>query len=102
PIPLPPCLPLLPYTTLFRSCTQMGINFCKITCPIGVVGVLLSSPVSHHICVYVFYNRCYPKGCNSKILQIRNLIDYASKIATVVDRKSTRLNSSHVSISYAV
>src|SRR5438067_7637515 len=54
---------LFPYTTLFRSVDDMGID-----------------------------GRIYPVGTNPA--------EVASKGKT--DRKSTRLNSSHVSISYAV
>src|SRR5690348_17524965 len=77
--PTPPST-LFPYTTLFRSLnpTQSGL-----TVPGGVVWMdgktLVNSGVTNTIAIYT-----------------------AAEIAFNTDRKSTRLNSSHPSISYAV
>src|SRR5699024_12125118 len=79
----PPRSPLFPYTTLFRS----------------VISVL-PAPVTAHskwwaclpICCLTTAAACACKGDNFPC--------HRSTVAG--DRKSTRLNSSHVSISYAV
>src|SRR5207249_11933451 len=91
PLPLPT---LFPYTTLFRSLTRLGLDqFCleahstkagktKIMEELKRTLELASRPredmVDEHL---------------EDLLRIR---------AELKDRKSTRLNSSHVSISYAV
>src|SRR5690625_6216771 len=71
-IPRPPRSTLFPYTTLFRS---PGDTFV-------VVG--RSGDRARHV-------RTMERGVESRIGRI-----------TRIDRKSTRLNSSHVAISYAV
>src|SRR5258705_3083045 len=69
----PPRSTLFPYTTLFRSCP-----FLEKACGIWQfkAGKL---------------NQSYADG-----------VRYATGIRNIVDRKSTRLNSSHLGISYAV
>src|SRR5699024_12041300 len=84
---------LSPYTTLFRSSHQVarsllshnlhGLTFAIII--FSVVGLFLSS----------FDNIDPSTSANSR----RTCFDKSFRIS---DRKSTRLNSSHVSISYAV
>src|SRR5690606_40781248 len=82
----PPCSPLFPYTTLFRSETGVApVDWCAQDHR-AVAAALL--PESHpglsiglRILRVTHRNRC-PAGPQ--------------------DRKSTRLNSSHVKISYAV
>src|SRR5437870_7922214 len=70
----PPSSTLFPYTTLFRSTVARRVQ------PVGRVhGV---------VCVLELRN---------KVREERRLRD-----GTAEDRKSTRLNSSHVAISYAV
>src|SRR5699024_12406916 len=82
----PPSSPLFPYTTLFRSrvrrvdpqpaCAHTGM----------ILRVLVDQPV-----------QCVPAD------QLLRLGRQRLRLLRVVrDRKSTRLNSSHVSISYAV
>src|SRR5438477_9437982 len=71
----PPRSTLFPYTTLFRSYAHSEI--------IGIVGRL----AGHGQDFAAFRIDCY---------------DGAPKSGEVLDRKSTRLNSSHMSISYAV
>src|SRR5947209_10815135 len=72
-IPRPPQSTLFPYTTLFRS------NFKQRTTQLlWFTVVLLSGATTMH--------------AQSKL----------NDVAVVVDRKSTRLNSSHANISYAV
>src|SRR5690242_21558115 len=74
----PPKSTLFPYTTLFRSATKaVGVDgFAR-----GTLCVLW--PRSHGRCDLLRDRRDVPR-------------------AEISDRKSTRLNSSHMSISYAV
>src|SRR3712207_8922822 len=79
----PPRSTLFPYTTLFRS----GRRSCRP----GEHATPL--PESHSICSPVSEaDRRYPPpvGCPQQLC------------ASSIDRKSTRLNSSHANISYAV
>src|SRR5256885_13294316 len=82
----PPRSTLFPYTTLFRSRLGSMVPFAKLAG--GVVGgaallALLSVPAAPaHACGGLFCNR--------------------PPINPLEDRKSTRLNSSHLVISYAV
>src|SRR5437773_4024949 len=78
-LPRPPRSTLFPYTTLFRSIVQLRVPADR-----GVV-----------------------RGCKS--LREREVVgmrvrdeDGADRLAGKTDRKSTRLNSSHITISYAV
>src|SRR5947209_11217191 len=80
----PPRSTLFPYTTLFRS--PPGVNKIEVPAALQTVEELIvptsypaTSSDAPAFAVYVFY------------LQ-----------AGLVDRKSTRLNSSHANISYAV
>src|SRR2546427_8625003 len=83
----PPRSTLFPYTTLFRSKQK------KITCSksdldqLGNENSLMSSDVIHSLASNE--NNC------SKTIKDSNVVDHR-------DRKSTRLNSSHSQISYAV
>src|SRR5437667_4686208 len=83
----PPRSTLFPYTTLFRSNTQTG-----------VVGTTPGPPTVNWPGGGgngVYYNSCDVNSLNNKA--------YYHTIAwREVDRKSTRLNSSHITNSYAV
>src|SRR5437868_11139274 len=82
---LPPRSTLFPYTTLFRSWLKrrgMGFTGCSISPPVSGTGGIRLSGGETSLCAL-----CETAG-------LRN--------AHSEDRKSTRLNSSHVSISYAV
>src|SRR3712207_6900542 len=86
----PPRSTLFPYTTLFRS---EGIE-TRITDPVGKQGLLRM-------------NWLHPPFDNVKARQamywLVNQEDYLQSIVgNPEDRKSTRLNSSHANISYAV
>src|SRR2546422_8474580 len=74
----PPRSTLFPYTTLFRSPTTLGF------------GGQYSDPLS--------YGRCGEDAQDSPISFPRPRVSAAA----ATDRKSTRLNSSHGYISYAV
>src|SRR5699024_12369001 len=91
PLRRPPRSTLFPYTTLFRS-PQPVITKDNVTMQIDTV---------------VFFQITDPKpfayGVENPIMAIENLSATTLRnIIGDIDRKSTRLNSSHVSISYAV
>src|SRR5437773_7366660 len=76
----PPVSPLFPYTTLFRSrlrCIFCG--YCVDACPDDAI----------------YMTRDYEMAIDTRARSVVGLRD-------LVDRKSTRLNSSHITISYAV
>src|SRR5690625_5628474 len=73
--PRPPCSPLFPYTTLFRSLMTSVFTFILLTSTIVLA------------------------GRTGDIMLTLLLTGVAGSLS---DRKSTRLNSSHVAISYAV
>src|SRR5690554_7465208 len=76
----PPRSTLFPYTTLFRS-VDLGINKIRLTGGEPLI----------------------KKGFNELIEGLgKLLVELAMTTNAVADRKSTRLNSSHVRISYAV
>src|SRR5256886_6709627 len=85
----PPRSTLFPYTTLFRS--SMGLTFLQ---PAFLLGALAAAvPVIIHL----IYRR---RALVHRFPAVRFLL-LADK-RTARDRKSTRLNSSHSQISYAV
>src|SRR5690349_24133321 len=75
----PPTPTLFPYTTLFRSKHKRRLRRGEVFPPFLYVSIINSCNL-----------RC--QGC---------WVDVAAK-QEIIDRKSTRLNSSHVEISYAV
>src|SRR5256885_6808186 len=77
----PPRSTLFPYTTLFRSFRSRGFLGAN----------LVAFVVSFAMLAMFFFIALY----------MQNIKDIAS-IAKLTDRKSTRLNSSHLVISYAV
>src|SRR5258705_9232271 len=81
----PPRSTLFPYTTLFRS--LRGIH--------AVVGIVKAHPVRPN---RPGTQNCVVKYCFHAVA-IRALSGDAHEVS---DRKSTRLNSSHLGISYAV
>src|SRR3712207_7156604 len=90
----PPRSTLFPYTTLFRSgeAEQEGRA-------VAGVDVLVEGPRRH--CEYVLIFPVQLPAAHQRVA--RALDDMVIRTADVaVDRKSTRLNSSHANISYAV
>src|SRR5690606_40374499 len=97
-LPLPPISTLFPYTTLFRSCYKGNGNRSilkndnLLTNVAGImafgVAFIPTDPISDSClkCTLINFSLTW--------------LHYA--FAAVLDRKSTRLNSSHVKISYAV
>src|SRR3712207_8084763 len=78
----PPRSPLFPYTTLFRSAL---LSYSMRTLPLGTA--------------YTIWTGIGAVGAYA--LGVLVLGEQAN-VTLVVDRKSTRLNSSHANISYAV
>src|SRR5437868_12987416 len=84
----PPPPTLFPYTTLFRSSGARAFGEHVLARQGGrpaTVNVFMSHVHWDHIMGFPFFGPAYVAGTRIRI-----------------DRKSTRLNSSHVSISYAV
>src|SRR3712207_7015577 len=77
---------LFPYTTLFRSCT-------------GYKGELIQEFVASHAWPRGLQVRCVDTGLDTPT---GGRIKRAGTLLEERDRKSTRLNSSHANISYAV
>src|SRR5699024_12611477 len=99
---LPPTPPLVPYTTLFRS--SWRDQFQQLRQFFVSDGVIhhLALPTSAHHAVAPQYTelmrdrRAIHSGSSGDVCNA----EFAVKQRDKEDRKSTRLNSSHVSISY--
>src|SRR3712207_8699791 len=81
----PPRSTLFPYTTLFRSISATSTSWLKITCS-------TQTPQTETAA------RCL----DSALLVSQNGYADGKRVKRLEDRKSTRLNSSHANISYAV
>src|SRR2546430_7006326 len=82
----PPRSTLFPYTTLFRSEVIFASDRVREAIATGAPGSLEATTVA-----------------KNSITLLHNTIDkIAANTTTIKDRKSTRLNSSHSQISYAV
>src|SRR5699024_12812144 len=99
PSPSSPHSPLLPYTTLFRSPPPEKLSSRQI--------VFLYKEMFQLLEAYYFYPE-FPPNLPTEI-KYRLLYKhwdrkhiFTGEGTVHIDRKSTRLNSSHVSISYAV
>src|SRR3712207_8943462 len=101
----PPRSTLFPYTTLFRSAKFLGIFFrWPLIMLIGDEGIgyyQMSYPL------YMFFIAIasgIPVAVSKLVSEKRATGDYEGTIQVLrkADRKSTRLNSSHANISYAV
>src|SRR2546430_4415110 len=91
----PPRSTLFPYTTLFRSAGVMGHEIGHVAARHSVRQIEASTPFS------ILF------GVPSAIVGIVSpalggILGGVGKLASGLDRKSTRLNSSHSQISYAV
>src|SRR5437868_7478022 len=85
-LPIPPISTLFPYTTLFRSDTKSAAGAIFRCYLQGILQITEFAPLGN--------------GC---LESIRSVVDGTAVVDLgAKDRKSTRLNSSHVSISYAV
>src|SRR5687768_18212065 len=94
-IPRPPRSTLFPYTTLFRS--EDGLCLLRRQ----VVEVAGQDPVASGVVVLQAPDHVVVQGLHP-LVRIGDLAGQVARHRAVVDRKSTRLNSSHGYISYAV
>src|SRR5699024_12657731 len=88
----PPPLTLFPYTTLFRSFLRFGQAFLWVSGAVVAV-----------IALGIVAGLFFLDGFGQLLLDFFTMgwAPWMGVIAMIGDRKSTRLNSSHVSISYA-
>src|SRR5437868_12066250 len=94
-IPSRPRSPLFPYTTLFRSGdVEVPVHAGRADDAKQSMGVDARRRALERL-IEECQELALPPQCRERAVRRRN-------IQTVLDRKSTRLNSSHVSISYAV
>src|SRR3712207_8479282 len=88
----PPRSTLFPYTTLFRSVELRGSSLSEVSRRHGVepqrVAAALTAAGQQRVDAAAAQGRLTP--------------DQATRLKERLDRKSTRLNSSHANISYAV
>src|SRR5690606_40696791 len=94
--------PLLPYTTLFRSVTTVGRCIFNRILPDEVrwVNRTLDKKGVNQL-VGQIYTRFGAEITVDVVDAIKDLgFKYATYSGATIDRKSTRLNSSHVKISY--
>src|SRR5262245_63873584 len=92
----PPRSPLFPYTTLFRSAIELGP--VGITVNVVAPGVVSGSGMTGEPRVMTREEEIEIGVAEGQVLEPRHV--HPDEIAA--DRKSTRLNSSHLGISYAV
>src|SRR3712207_8044560 len=90
----PPRSTLFPYTTLFRSvhCGRAGSGYC-CTLTKKMAGLPTKSGEA--------CNKDFYAGFDAALARVAKQL-HRAKRALREDRKSTRLNSSHANISYAV
>src|SRR5690606_40656525 len=101
--PRPPATPPpFPYTTLFRSPDYSPEDLLRIaTLMLAQREYRLTDPARRTLAA-VLRRQCAVDDPNfGNARYVRNLIERAIRRQAVRDRKSTRLNSSHVKISYA-
>src|SRR5205085_10282162 len=87
----PPNSPLFPYTTLFRSFTVNALGVRALARACGERG-----------CVLVHFSTDHVFGLDRARRTPYAESDVPGPLSVYGDRKSTRLNSSHSQISYAV
>src|SRR3712207_9111535 len=98
----PPRSTLFPYTTLFRSTPAYG-SAARPAVPDAVAAARSAGAGRVVIASYLlapghFHDKLAGAGAD----QVTAPLLPDGRIAAVLDRKSTRLNSSHANISYAV
>src|SRR5690606_39848524 len=95
------CSTLVPYTTLFRSETDLlGTEPAGVHAPPQMVGEQ-NPPVQFHRHVgQLGLGQLESADGPAELLPRLRVVD--GRLEAAADRKSTRLNSSHVKISYAV
>src|SRR5207249_11235693 len=94
--------PLFPYTTLFRSEDVAVLQYTG-----GTTGVPKGAMLTHYnifanvVQTDMWAHPATRRGEDCYLLVIPLFHIYGFTVGMLEDRKSTRLNSSHVSISYA-
>src|SRR2546430_11483235 len=91
----PPRSTLFPYTTLFRSAFYIATSGRP-----GPVLVDIPKDVSIAKAEFKYPDKVNLRGYNPTVNGNKNQVKQAAE--EIIDRKSTRLNSSHSQISYAV
>src|SRR3712207_8230994 len=92
----PPRSTLLPYTTLFRS--AFGYTLLAVALLSSLIAMLLQALCAR---VGIVAGRDLAQLCRDRFPRPVNAVLWLlAEVA--IDRKSTRLNSSHANISYAV
>src|SRR5690606_41391568 len=93
----PPDMRHFPYTTLFRSYYRGNVYTKNAINDDGTVKVITSDNIIYDT---LSTGKLVARGLPGQIVQVP--IDENETYLRTKDRKSTRLNSSHVKISYAV
>src|SRR3712207_7391861 len=96
----PPRSTLFPYTTLFRS--TFGAIISILLALWGVSGAFRSVMEAMNVMYEVEEDRPFWKVYGLSIFMSLAVVVLLVGALVLVDRKSTRLNSSHANISYAV
>src|SRR5205814_8470463 len=96
----PPPSPLFPYTTLFRSALQRLREVPGASAAGGVDYAPLSGVANDQN--FELEGKPVPPGTQAPDEEIRIVTPGWFEAMDIPDRKSTRLNSSHLGISYAV
>src|SRR3712207_8809946 len=91
----PPRSTLFPYTTLFRSLATIGLTIPAVL----IIGLITSKTI--HLGLSGAFSILLLLLLGLSTITFSN-IRTNSLLGAVQDRKSTRLNSSHANISYAV
>src|SRR5205807_9070071 len=93
----PPSSSLFPYTTLFRSLPIYARDILRVG-PTGLGFLQAALPAGSFLCALVLAHRPPLQKAGRALLWAVS----GFGLSTIADRKSTRLNSSHLVISYAV
>src|SRR5207253_5603137 len=99
--PPPPRSSLSPYTTLFRSNATLAPSAMGLAAPCFDTFECVSTLSPNWLCVALI-GAHWQAGLVLSAPGNSRLLLRVGKPSPFVDRKSTRLNSSHVAISYAV
>src|SRR3712207_7195445 len=94
----PPKSTLFPYTTLFRSEGVEGER--RLPAPVDLAALAQAVAVARRLGAGGLHEAV--EGAGLRAVVLLDLLVHAPLDETAEDRKSTRLNSSHANISYAV